>query len=161
MKGCSDLKSAAIVQFDELKGGNELSCCPGPIPQGEELQFRALVWVLSQLYSRGSQRPPQEHCRALHGAGRQKSLRSQGRWGTPRQGREVGPGHTHKLVVVKDIDNHQRRFFLQVFPPPIHNQLIKYQELVPQGTQCLLQDLGGRIDKGLLSEDSQCIGPPC
>lgn len=65
----SDLKLAPIVQFNEFKGGDELSGCPGPLPQGEELQLRALVRVLHQLYSRGSLCPAQEHRGALQGAG--------------------------------------------------------------------------------------------
>lgn len=64
----SDLKPATVVQFNELKGGDELPRCPGPLPQGEELQFRMLVRVLHQLHPRGGQRPAQEHIGALRGA---------------------------------------------------------------------------------------------
>ena len=58
-----------------------------------------------------------------------------------------GPGHTHELIVVKDIDNHQQGLILQVLPPPVHDQLIKYQELIPQRAQRLLQDLDGRAGR--------------
>lgn len=53
----SDLKLATVVQFNEFEGGDELSSCPRPLPQGEELQLRALVRVFHQLYPWGSQRP--------------------------------------------------------------------------------------------------------
>lgn len=63
--GYSDLKSATVVQFNELKDGNELSSWARAFPQGKKLQLRALVWVLHQLYLRGSQSPAQEHWGAL------------------------------------------------------------------------------------------------
>lgn len=67
MPGHADLKSATVVQFNEFKDSNELSGCPRSLPQGEELKLWALVWVLHQLYPRGSQCPAQEHRGALGG----------------------------------------------------------------------------------------------
>lgn len=70
--------------------------------------------------------------------------REEGPWGwEPRW----GPGHTHELTVVKDIDNHWWGLILQVLPPPVHDWLIKHQEFVPQGAQLLLQDLEGRAGR--------------
>lgn len=64
----SDLKPATVVQFNEFKCGDELSSCLGPLPQGEELQLRALVRVLYELYPRHGQCPAQEHMGPLWGA---------------------------------------------------------------------------------------------
>lgn len=60
-----NLKMATVVQFNKFKGSNDFSSSLRPLPQGEELQLRALIWVLYQLYSWGCKCPAQEHSRAL------------------------------------------------------------------------------------------------
>lgn len=48
------LQIAAVIQFNQLKSGNELSCCFGAFVEIKELEVRFGVWLINQLHLRDS-----------------------------------------------------------------------------------------------------------
>lgn len=44
------LQTAAVIQLNQLKSSNELSCCLGAFVDIKELQSRLGVWLISQLH---------------------------------------------------------------------------------------------------------------
>lgn len=64
------LQIATVIELDQLKSGNELSCCFGASIEIKELQGRFGVWLINQLHLWDSKGLPKELRRALQERGK-------------------------------------------------------------------------------------------